>query len=203
MFVPKKFIFGLILFSNLEFKLFGAQAEDLDKAGGDGCYGGASGRERTDSELRHRARSKSGRGDSKGSDLEMTTSSPDVPILRDMLPRSVDILNALVTKDHVKLNLLVQKFVDPRAHQHFPTHIPYDSSFAIYAVQTRQLEALNILAQVEDFTRPDQIRRTPMSVARELVAEAEKRHDSVSADGYRQVVAIVDILEKAQVGQHK
>ena len=45
MFVPKKFIFGLILFSNLEFKLFGAQAEDLDKAGGDGCYGGASGRE--------------------------------------------------------------------------------------------------------------------------------------------------------------
>lgn len=195
---PKKLIFGLIFFLSLEFKLDSAQAEDLDKAGGDGSHGSDSGRERTGSELRRRARSKSGRCDSKDSELEMTASSPDVSVLRDMLPRSVDILDALVTRDHVKLDLLVQKFVDPRAHRHFPTHIPYDSPFAIYAVQTKQLEALRILAQVENFTKPDRIQRTPMSVARALVEAAEKKHDSASAAGYQQVVAIVDVLERSQ-----
>ena len=94
-------------------------------------------------------------------------------IKRELLPKAVEILDALVAKDTSQLGSLVVKFTSHRfAKLSFPVLIPYGeaggSSFAIYAVQTKQIAALKILAQVEDFMVPDRLRRTPMSVALEL-----------------------------------
>lgn len=179
----KKLVFGLIFFSSLELRLFGAHAGDLSENSGDGRASAREG-ERTGAELRRRTRSSSGRDSSKGSEseVELTTPSTDRICAKELLPKSGAILEALIAKDSAQLGRLVAKFTKHRlAKLSFPVLIPYGqpggSSFAIYAVQTKQSEALKILAQVEDFTMPDRLRRTPMSVALEL----ERRDASYGA----------------------
>lgn len=184
----EKLVFGIIFFLSLELNLFSAQAEDS----------GVRGWARTGSELRRRTHSGSGRGDSKGSEseIELITPSTERAIAKELLPKSTDILDALVAKDHVRLGRLVAKFTSHKlAKLSFPVLIPYGrsggSSFAIYAVQTKQLDALGMLALVEDFTVSDHIGRTPMSVALELarrdasfyavITVLEELHDAASA----------------------
>ena len=199
MLVNKKLGFTLLFLLSSELNLWEIAACDrvINYDGGSGSSGdymkdgdgtwAADKREWTGSELRRRTRSSSGRGDSKGSEseIEITPPSRVIPKLRDLLPNASDIhqelvLNWQALKDgkatnYDRLSNLVERFTDPRARKHFPVLIPYGtaggSSFAIYAVQTKQPEALKFLATVEDFTVSDQIYRTPLSVARELAVK--------------------------------
>lgn len=163
----KKFSLALIYFLSLTLNLWSIEPGGIEDS--------FNGRARTGSELRRRTGSSSGRGDSKGSEseVELTTPSTEPTLKRELLPKSRDILDALVAKDTSQLDSLVARFTSHRlAKLSFPVLIPYGeaggSSFAIYAVQTKQIAALKILAQVEDFMVPDRLRRTPMSVALEL-----------------------------------